>query len=161
MLLTRVYNRYLEGHLYTTWGPKKSPHFILLKLEYSRLRVLSYKKSDVLILCFSVIDRNSFERIRTLWIPELERTVGKRVPIFLVATHTDLKEDKYVKKCTNIVSTSEGQQLADDINAAGYFETACTTADSFCAREIFERAIATVVSGRKGYIRSLKNIFGK
>lgn len=135
--------------------------FFLLKQEYSRLRVLSYKKSDVCILCFSVIDRNSFERIRTLWIPELERTVGKRVPIVLVATHIDLKEDKYVKKCISIVSTSEGQKLADDINAKGYFETACTTGDSFAAREIFECAIAAVVSGRKGYLRTLKGIFIK
>jgi hypothetical protein len=93
-------------------------------------------------------------------MPELERTVGKRVPIFLVATHTDLKEDKYVKKCTNIVSTSEGQQLADDINAAGYFETACTTADSLSASEIFESAIAAV-SGRKSCIQTLKSIIGK
>ncbi|XP_061183380.1 cell division control protein 42 homolog [Saccostrea echinata] len=125
--------------------------------EYSRLRVLSYKKSDVFILCFSAIDRLSFERIRTLWIPELERNVGKKVPIFLVATHKDLKYDEYVKKCTCIVSTSEGENLAAEIKAEGYFEI--NTVDSCCARKIFECAMCGVLCNRKGCLRTLRKYF--
>lgn len=121
--------------------------------------MLSYAKSDVIILCFSAIDRLSYERIRLLWIPEIRRTVKKKVPIFLVATHKDLKSEGYVRRCTRVVSKEEGEELAEEINADGFFET--STTDSCCVKKIIECAITAVHYNRTRYLQTLKNVFFK
>lgn len=121
--------------------------------------MLSYAKSDVIILCFSAIDRLSYERISLLWIPEIRRTVKKKVPIFLVATHKDLKSEGYVRRCTRVVSKEEGEELAEEINADGFFET--STTDSCCVKKIIECAITAVHYNRTRYLQTLKNVFSK
>ena len=133
--------------------------YLVFQQEYSRLRVQSYKESDVIILCFSAIDRQSFERIRNLWIPEIQRTIKKKVPVFLVATHKDLKQEKYVRKCTSVVSKTEGEKLAMDINADGFFET--SSGDSCCVKKIFECAVTAVHSSRKRYLQTLRKMIFK
>ena len=42
--------------------------------EYAGIRRLSYRSTDVFVVCFSVVDRSSLENVRVSWLPEL-RTV--------------------------------------------------------------------------------------
>ncbi|KAL2895420.1 Rac-like GTP-binding protein 5 [Bienertia sinuspersici] len=61
--------------------------------DYNRLRPLSYRGADVFILAFSLISKASYENVAKKWIPEL-RHYAPGVPIILVGTKLDLRDDK-------------------------------------------------------------------
>ncbi|KAL9269110.1 Rac-like GTP-binding protein RAC1-like protein, partial [Drosera capensis] len=70
--------------------------------DYNRLRPLSYRGADVFILAFSLISKASYENVAKkasllktewLWIPELKH-YAPGVPIILVGTKLDLRDDK-------------------------------------------------------------------
>uniref|UniRef100_A0A7N0TN25 Uncharacterized protein n=1 Tax=Kalanchoe fedtschenkoi TaxID=63787 RepID=A0A7N0TN25_KALFE len=61
--------------------------------DYSRLRPLSYRGTDVFVLAFSLISKASYENVLKKWMPELRR-FAPNVPIVLVGTKLDLRGDK-------------------------------------------------------------------
>ncbi|CAN6441620.1 unnamed protein product [Victoria cruziana] len=61
--------------------------------DYSRLRPLSYRGADVFVLAFSLVSRASYENVLKKWMPELRR-FAPNVPIVLVGTKLDVREDK-------------------------------------------------------------------
>eukprot|EP01101_Sappina_pedata_P006990 TRINITY_DN35_c0_g1_i2.p1 TRINITY_DN35_c0_g1~~TRINITY_DN35_c0_g1_i2.p1 ORF type:complete len:173 (+),score=33.53 TRINITY_DN35_c0_g1_i2:85-603(+) len=52
---------------------------------YARIRTLSYPKTDVFLLCFSVVDHTSFENVGARWLIELKHHCPN-TPIMLVGT---------------------------------------------------------------------------
>ncbi|XP_021316258.1 rac-like GTP-binding protein 3 isoform X2 [Sorghum bicolor] len=62
--------------------------------DYNRLRPLSYRGADVFVLAFSLVSRASYENIMKKWIPELQH-YAPGVPVVLVGTKLDLREDKH------------------------------------------------------------------
>ncbi|KAH9622557.1 hypothetical protein KSS87_020080 [Heliosperma pusillum] len=61
--------------------------------DYNRLRPLSYRGADVFLLAFSLISKASYENVSKKWISEL-RHYAPGVPIILVGTKLDLRDDK-------------------------------------------------------------------
>ena len=65
--------------------------------DFDTLRPLVYPNTDVFLLCFSVVSPSSFANIREKWIPEIkksrEKGAKKHVPIILVGTQSDLRND--------------------------------------------------------------------
>nr|XP_043623331.1 rac-like GTP-binding protein 5 isoform X1 [Erigeron canadensis] len=113
--------------------------------DYNRLRPLSYRGADVFILAFSLISRPSFENISKKWVPEL-RHYAPLVPIVLVGTKLDLREDKkflmdYPCACT--ISTSQGEELKKQIGAVGYVE--CSSKTQQNVKTVFDVAIKAVL----------------
>lgn len=37
--------------------------------EYQKIRLLSYKKTDIFLICFSLMDKSSFENALFKWLP--------------------------------------------------------------------------------------------
>ncbi|XP_013635471.1 PREDICTED: rac-like GTP-binding protein ARAC9 [Brassica oleracea var. oleracea] len=113
--------------------------------DYNRLRPLSYRGADVFILAFSLISRPSFENIAKKWVPEL-RHYAPNVPIVLVGTKLDLREDKkfpmnYPGACT--ISTEQGQELRKEIGALAYIE--CSSKTQQNVKAVFDAAIKVVL----------------
>jgi small GTP-binding protein len=85
--------------------------------EYARLRPLSYDRADVFVLCYDISNVNLYHRIKEFWVDNELRSFDPKIPIILVATKIDLREGEL-----KTVSREEGESLAAEIDAAGYFE---------------------------------------
>lgn len=109
-----------------------------------------YVKSDVIIFCFSVIDRFLYEWISFLWILEIRRIVKKKVFIFLVVIYKDLKSEGYVRRCIWVVLKEEGEELVEEINVDGFFEIFMM--DFCCVKKIIECVIIVVYYNRMRYL---------
>jgi len=87
---------------------------------------------DVVLLCFSLVNRSSFENIADLWYTELRKR-NVQAPIVLVGTHLDKRGvvdlDSYLDRGTNrtydvedFVTRREGLTLMKKIAAISYIE---------------------------------------
>ncbi|NXG14763.1 RHOF protein, partial [Grallaria varia] len=94
--------------------------------DYDRLRPLSYSDANVVLMCFDVTDRNSFENILTKWYPEVNHFC-KGVPVLLVGCKTDLRQDEgMLRKLRDgrmePVSRQQGETMARQVRAVSYME---------------------------------------
>ncbi|XP_021613174.1 rac-like GTP-binding protein 5 isoform X2 [Manihot esculenta] len=118
--------------------------------DYNRLRPLSYRGADVFILAFSLISRPSYENVsKKKWVPEL-RHYAPSIPIVLVGTKLDLREDgrfhlDYPGACT--ISTEQGMELKKQIGALAYVE--CSSKTQQNVKTVFDAAIKAVLQPPK------------
>ncbi|XP_022999535.1 rac-like GTP-binding protein ARAC7 isoform X2 [Cucurbita maxima] len=113
--------------------------------DYSRLRPLSYRGADVFVLAFSLISRASYENILKKWMPELRR-FAPNVPIILVGTKLDLREDRrYANEQMgyDIITSSQGEELRKQIGASAYIE--CSSKTQQNVKAVFDTAIKVVL----------------
>ncbi|WOG98702.1 hypothetical protein DCAR_0418046 [Daucus carota subsp. sativus] len=113
--------------------------------DYNRLRPLSYRGADVFILAFSLISKASYENISKKWIPEL-RHYAPTVPIILVGTKVDLREDRqFLSEHPNAtpITPAQGEELKKMIGAAVYIE--CSSKTQQNVKAVFDAAIKVVL----------------
>ena len=76
------------------------------------MRPISYNKADVIIICFSLVDKDSLINACTKWYREI-RTLGPKCPTILVGTKMDLRDkfciERDLKKVNNVVTYNEGK----------------------------------------------------
>ena len=119
-------------------------------------RPLVYPNTDVFLLCFSVVSPSSFLNIREKWIPEIkksrEKGQKKHVPIILVGTQSDLRNDvntrvELAKYKEQPVTENEARKLAKDLGCENFIETSALTQHNL--KEVFDEAIMASLKGRK------------
>lgn len=113
--------------------------------DYNRLRPLSYRGADVFVLAFSLVSRASYENVLKKWIPELQH-YSPGVPIVLVGTKLDLREDKrYLADHPGILSvtTAQGEELRKKIGGTYYIE--CSSKTQQNVKAVFDAAIKVVI----------------
>jgi len=115
--------------------------------DYDRLRPLSYPQTDVFIVCFSLISPASFENVRAKWYPEVSHHCPA-VPIILVGTKVDLREDKETldklrSKGLAPITFQQGTQLAKEINSVKFLECSALTQKGL--KNVFDEAIRAVL----------------
>jgi Ras family protein U len=122
--------------------------------DFDTLRPLVYPNTDVFLLCFSVVSPASFLNVREKWIPELKnsRDKGKSVPIILVGTQSDLRNDvntrvELARFKEQPVSESEAKKLSNTLGCDTYIETSALTQHNL--KEVFDEAIVAGLKGRK------------
>jgi GTPase SAR1 family protein len=103
---------------------------------------MSYPGTDIFLLCFSVVQRDTFKNIKAKWVPEVRKACPK-APIVLVGTKSDLRETEP----GNAISASECERLAKEIGAVGYSEVSAMK--NLGVKETFEEAIRTMVEKKK------------
>ncbi|XP_050069676.1 uncharacterized protein LOC126557823 [Anopheles maculipalpis] len=105
------------------------------------LRQLCYPGSDVILLCFSVVQPESFRSLATKWQPEISKLKG--VSVVLVGTQSDLRNDQ----CTISKLQAQGEKpilfssawdFARKIGAK-YIETSSHKKEHI--KEVFDTAI--------------------
>jgi Ras-related C3 botulinum toxin substrate 1 len=117
--------------------------------DYNRLRPLSYRGADVFLLAFSLISKASYENVAKKWIPEL-RHYAPGVPIILVGTKLDLRDDKqfFVDHPGAVpITTAQGEELRKLIGAPVYIE--CSSKTQQNVKAVFDAAIKVVLQPPK------------
>uniref|UniRef100_A0A8C2KXV3 Si:ch211-133l11.10 n=1 Tax=Cyprinus carpio TaxID=7962 RepID=A0A8C2KXV3_CYPCA len=106
--------------------------------EFERLR-----EADVFLLCYSVVLPSSFRSVTARWAPEVHR-LCPGVPIILVGTQSDLREDVQVLiRLADVqekpVSGDDTHMCARSIGAVMFAE--CTALTQKNLKEVFDCAI--------------------
>ncbi|CAH1398868.1 unnamed protein product [Nezara viridula] len=102
--------------------------------DFERLRPLTYPNTDCFLLCFSVGNKVSYSNVLCKWYPELKHYCP-HVPIILVATKSDLRDDENVET----LKPSDGKRLKRKIRATKYMECSALRSDGL--EEIFREAV--------------------
>ena len=106
---------------------------------YTKTRPVGYRDRDVILVCFSVVDRASFGSIREDadprgpglgWAPELKK-YSPGTPFLLVGLKTDLRPIDAA--AAEVVTAEEGVALAKEIGASKYLECSAYTYDGVVA----------------------------
>ncbi|KAL1995541.1 hypothetical protein VTN49DRAFT_1728 [Thermomyces lanuginosus] len=122
-----VDNVHMELSLWDTAGQE----------EFDRLRALSYENTHVIMLCFSVDSRDSFENISSKWMAEIQENCPG-VKLVLTALKCDLRKDEDQNENPNAISFEEGLAKAKEIGAVKYLE--CSAMQNRGIRETFYEA---------------------
>ena len=116
--------------------------------DYDRLRPLSYPGTDVVLLCFSVCNRNSYESVKEKWFPEVSHHLPS-TPFILVGTKTDLRDAQAADPNSNNpekfeqVTKDEGKKLAQELECVRYMEVSAKTRNGLEA--LFTEAVKVVM----------------
>ncbi|KAG6525863.1 hypothetical protein ZIOFF_015834 [Zingiber officinale] len=113
--------------------------------DYNRLRPLSYRGADVFLLAFSLISKASYENVA-----KKLRHYAPGVPIILVGTKLDLRDDKQFfidHPGASLISTTQGEELKKQISAAAYIE--CSSKTQQNVKAVFDQAIKVVLQPPK------------
>jgi Ras-related C3 botulinum toxin substrate 1 len=116
--------------------------------QYDRLRPLCYPKTDVFLMCFSVVGQDSYANVKDKWYPEV-RHHNPTAPIVLVGTKSDLRTNtEYLKKLEakgeKPITAEQAQQLCSEIKAVKYLECSAMTGTN--VKEVFTEAMKVVLS---------------
>ncbi|ESO09948.1 hypothetical protein HELRODRAFT_122890, partial [Helobdella robusta] len=89
--------------------------------DLASLRSVWFSSTDVFLLCFSTADLQSFENIKTKWLPEVNRC-SPDSPVVLVGLQTDRRNEETSNQ-HDFVSTKMAQNLANSSPCfVGYVE---------------------------------------
>jgi Ras-related C3 botulinum toxin substrate 1 len=103
------------------------------------MRPLAYPDAKVFVIYFSLVDRNSFTRVKTKWVPEIRQS-GNKLPIVLVGNKIDLRDSG-----ADAITTEEGNKMSSDVGAVAYLECSAKTLQGL--GEVFERVVEAAVKG--------------
>eukprot|EP01091_Cochliopodium_minus_P005945 TRINITY_DN15836_c0_g1_i1.p1 TRINITY_DN15836_c0_g1~~TRINITY_DN15836_c0_g1_i1.p1 ORF type:complete len:269 (-),score=52.04 TRINITY_DN15836_c0_g1_i1:14-820(-) len=114
---------FLRYSLWDTAGPE----------AYSRIRTLSYPKTDIFLICFSVVKLESFDNIKERWIPEIQHHCPN-FKFILVGTQIDLRTNERfltdLRRFSKVPVTYEkGEKLAKETGAIKYMECSALTGE--------------------------------
>lgn len=117
--------------------------------DYDKLRMLAYGQTDVLLICFSLVNTASYENVASRWYPEVrEHCAG--VPIILVGTKLDLRDtmasSSDAAQRTNSINHSRGLTMAKRIDAAKYVECSALTHKNL--KTVFDEAIRVAIQAQ-------------
>jgi len=99
--------------------------------DYDRLRPLSYRQTDVFLVCFSVVNHSSYQNVKEKWVPEILHHCQK-TPFLIVGTQVDLREDRFTLNELAIdklrpITPEQGKKLSKELKAVKYVECSALT----------------------------------
>eukprot|EP01132_Coremiostelium_polycephalum_P006249 gene6249-7780_t len=122
--------------------------------DYAQIRTTCYTncKYDVFLLCFSCVNRDSFDNVKYKWLPELKAN-SPGTPFILVGTKTDMRDTNspggtsssppLTGTSNSSIPSKEGQKRAKEIKAHSYME--CSSKDPSSVAKVVLEAINIVI----------------
>ncbi|XP_042226478.1 ras-related C3 botulinum toxin substrate 1-like [Homarus americanus] len=108
---------------------------------YDRCRVLSYTQTNIFLVCFSLVNPVSFQNISKVWIPEIRKECGQKIPAILVGTKLDLRS---LSAPAVTVTKAEGKKLARSLKMDGYVE--CSAKTNTGCEDVFQAAVKAAIT---------------
>ncbi|CAF1308324.1 unnamed protein product [Rotaria sordida] len=115
--------------------------------DFHNLRPLTYPRTDVFILCFSLVHPLTFENIEEKWYPEIKHYCPNAVTV-LVGTNLELRDD--TGKVSNLeklqrkpISFQQGCSMQKRIQAQSYIE--CSAATMKNVKILFEEIVPAAI----------------
>ncbi|XP_055390155.1 ras-related C3 botulinum toxin substrate 1-like [Condylostylus longicornis] len=105
---------------------------------------LQYSKTDIFLLCFSIVNIESFKSIKEKWYPHLNNFCPK-IPIILIGIDSDLRNNENDEE--NYISYAKGLEMAKEINAIKYLECSILTKDGL--NKISNEAMRLILNSSK------------
>lgn len=115
--------------------------------DYVALRRQDYERVDVLVICFALDNRQTFDNATELWTREV-KDLCPGVPFLLVGhrrqdaarySSGEVGDEDGARSCPfDPVSPAAAKQAAKNIGAAGYFE--CSPSDVNSVKNMFQEA---------------------
>ena len=111
--------------------------------QHDNQRPLSYPKTDVFLICFSLVDPASFKNVRAKWYSEIRKHCSG-VPIILVGINLNLQDDKDPNKTQSgkklsPITYQQGLDMANKVGAVKYLECLALTREKL--NTVFDEAI--------------------
>lgn len=139
------------------------------RIDYERLRVLSYTGADVVLVCFSVVNRVSFLNALERFMPEATKAAPTAC-IFLLGLKSDLRTDedlheKLKKQDTTLIEREEAEAAARRLGVQYCEVSSLADAESVravmdkCATVIAERHLGKKNGNGSGLIGFVKRLF--
>ncbi|KAI8872407.1 hypothetical protein GQ42DRAFT_161355 [Ramicandelaber brevisporus] len=113
--------------------------------EYRSLRTLCYPDTDVVLICYSIDNPDSYDNVKSLWYPDISHFC-RGVPYVLVACKSDIRNNPAAieemrragAQRDQPITKEEGQRLANEIGAKAFIE--CSALANFNVQRVFETA---------------------
>ena len=118
---------------------------------YRRIRILSYPRTDLFIVCFSVIQPSSFSNVREKWVEEIRQSCP-HAPFLLVGLKSDLRDEE--KYSESVIDFQIAKSEAEKLGALKYLECSALTREGLL--EVFDTAISSAIGGTKSGKSPLK-----
>ena len=100
------------------------------------MRPLSYPGTNCFVVCFSLVDKQSFKNACSIWRNELDQLGPSRCPKLLCGLKSDLRDEfQNTNKTDLCVTTEEGNKARDEYNFQGYVE--CSAKTNFNLNKVF------------------------
>jgi len=116
--------------------------------DYDRLRPLCYQRANVVVVCFSVDSRTSYDNVELKWMPEV-RHFCPNARVVLVATKTDLRHG------TRSLMSDDGDELVRRLGANAYAECSSKTGDGVTG--VFQIAAREALSAERQRLSNINN----
>ncbi|KAL6073067.1 Ankyrin repeat domain containing protein [Balamuthia mandrillaris] len=117
--------------------------------QYARIRTLSYQKTDVIVMCFSLGSESTLDALVNLWIPEIRHHLGKDIPIVLVGTQLEQRPNNQ-----QAVAASQAIAFAKEHKLMAYLE--CSSLLHINTREIVDECTLLMLTRHKAIKKLLK-----
>jgi len=120
------------------------------KEQFSSLHGLCIPYSDVILLCFSVVNPQSFQNATTYWLSRARRS-NPKIPIVLVGTQMDLRSDLQTLLNLNEqnlkpVMEKDARTRAQQMHACAYIECSALTEKNL--KTVFDTAVLAAMEFR-------------
>uniref|UniRef100_A0A6J0UGE8 Rho-related GTP-binding protein RhoF n=1 Tax=Pogona vitticeps TaxID=103695 RepID=A0A6J0UGE8_9SAUR len=128
-------------HLYDTAGQE----------DYDRLRPLSYQNTNVVLICYDVMNPTSFDNVLIKWSHEVNHFC-RGTPVVLVGCKTDLRKDKeHLRKLRSAqqepITYSQGEEVCQQMNADIYLECSAKFRENI--ESVFREAASIALNAMK------------
>ena len=112
--------------------------------DYDRLRPLTYPQTNVVVICFSLVDPVSLKHVSSKWFPEVRHYCGNHIPIILVGTKLDLRKDTATMEMLKAegkkpITYQHGLSTAKGLGTVRYLE--CSTLTTEGLTTVFEEVV--------------------
>lgn len=126
--------------------------------DYDRLRPLAYPDTNVILICFSIVEPETLENVEKKWIPEILHFLSDPVvPYILVGCKNDLRQDWHTielkRRPSSLIASEQAQKFSEKIGASRYMEVSAKSGNGLY--ELFDLAAKLSLESRS-YPRSSK-----